>query len=82
MELVRLAKKVAYVLDAFMVKTRPVMPAPMPQMSIHIDLSVGFPVKKRDTSDPKESDSLIPKATKAIPAANSPIPSALFIMGL
>ena len=64
------------------VRKRPVIPAAIPPISSHIDLSVGVPVKKRDTSEPKDSDALMPKIVSTIPAINSPMPSALFINSL
>jgi hypothetical protein len=50
-----------------------------PPSSIHMDLLVGEPVKKREKSDPIEFDALIPKMIRMIPTANKAIPIA-FIM--
>jgi hypothetical protein len=49
--------------------TMPAMTARAPPEMNHIERSVGFPVKNRETSEPKECDSLKPKINKTIPAA-------------
>src|SRR6185503_19725214 len=43
------------------------------------DLSVGLPVKKRETSELKESTALTPKMVRTIPAARRAIPIPLLI---
>ena len=54
----------------------------MPPIISHIDLSVGFPVKKRENEEPNEFDSLTPKTIRTIPAAKIAQPIALFIRSL
>jgi hypothetical protein len=44
-----------------------------------MDLSVGLPVKKRETSEPKECEALNPKINKMMPAANKAKPTILFM---
>jgi len=56
--------------------------ATAPPISIHIERSVGEPVKARDTSDVNECDSLKPNTSRSKPAAISAIPIAVFIVGL
>jgi len=50
----------------------------IPPTKSQMVLSVGLPVKNRETSEPKESDALSPKTINNIPAARSAIPSGLF----
>jgi hypothetical protein len=76
-------KKTIYDLTELLpLNTRPTTAAAIPPMSIHMDLSVGVPVKKRVMSEPNESDALIPKIINTIPATTSPSPRALFIICL
>jgi hypothetical protein len=71
-----------HVLERLSERTKPVTLKTIPEMSNHMDLSVGVPWKNRDTSELKESDALIPKTASTMPAARSAIPSALFMMCL
>ena len=64
------------------VVTAPIAVAATPPNRSQIDLSVGVPVKKRDNSDPKESEALIPKMISAIPTPRNASPIALFILFL
>lgn len=56
------------------------MEAQIPPMIIQMDLSVGVPEKKRETSELKESEALNPKIIRTTPPATNAIPSALFII--
>lgn len=67
-------------------RRRPMKMRPMPRtaatappMSIHMERSVGEPVKVRETSDENDWDSLKPKISRITPAAISAIPIAVFI---
>jgi hypothetical protein len=51
-----------------------------PPSSIHMDLSVGDPVKNREKSEPIEFEALIPKMIRTIPSTSSAIPIGLFII--
>jgi len=53
-----------------------------PKTSSQIDLSVGAPVNKRDTSEPTDSEALKPKMVRMIPTTSSAIPTGLFIYGV
>jgi hypothetical protein len=52
----------------------------IPPVSIHMDLSVGLPVKNRETSELKESAALIPNIVNTIPTTSSTIPNDLFMI--
>jgi len=62
--------------------TEPTIAEAMPPNNSHMDLSVGEPVKKRDTSELNESDAFRPNTIITMPAANSASPIPLFIMFL
>lgn len=57
----------------------PTIKATAPPINIHIDLSVGEPVKNRETSELKDWDALRPNAIKMTPTASKAIETALFI---
>ena len=62
----------------------PLMSAPttmlaMPPTSSHMERSVGFPVKKRDTSELNESDSVMPMIVRRRPTINSAMPRILLM---
>ena len=58
----------------------PIIKLAIPPSSIHMDLSVGDPVKNREKSEPIEFDALIPKMIRTIPSTSSAIPIGLFII--
>lgn len=60
-------------------KNRPAQAHPSPPISNQTDRLVGVPVKKRETSELKDSDALMPKMMSATPTASNAIPSGLFI---
>jgi hypothetical protein len=68
--------------DLLPLKTRPMTAAAIPPISNHMDWSVGVPVKKRDISEPNESEALIPKTINARPATTNASPNALFMICL
>jgi hypothetical protein len=55
------------------------MLAAIPPMSIQTVLSVGDPVKKRDTLEPRELLALIPKPIRRIPTASNAMQTGLFM---
>jgi hypothetical protein len=57
----------------------PAMTATAPPPISHIEWSVGFPVKVRETSELNECDSLNPKMSRITPNAMMAIPMMLFI---
>src|SRR5205823_7770329 len=60
-------------------KKRPTITVTTPPTIIHMDRSVGFPVKNRDTSELNECDSLRPKTNSTIPSARMAKPTMLFM---
>ena len=58
----------------------PTMEATTPPISIHTDLSVGEPVKNRETSELNESMAMTPKTIRTMPPANSASEIALFML--
>jgi len=62
--------------------TSPATVATIPPTSIHIALSVGEPVKNRETSEPNELDALMPKTISKMPPASSARESGLFMFYL
>ena len=56
------------------------MLAAMPPISNQTALSVGDPVKKRETLEPMELLALTPKTINMIPTTSNAIESGLFIM--
>jgi len=61
-------------------RTAPQIVAAMPPSKSQTALSVGFPVKNRETSELNESVALTPQIIKAMPTPNTANPIALFIM--
>ena len=61
------------------VNVRPTTIATAPPISIHTALSVGDPVKKRDTSELKEFVAVIPKTTSTTPPTIRKMETGLFI---
>lgn len=61
------------------VRKKPEIEATIPPISNHTVLSVGAPVKNRETSELKESEALTPKMINTIPPTSNAIPSGLFI---
>src|ERR1051326_1574322 len=57
----------------------PAIMATAPPSSSHIERWVGLPVKKRETSELNEWDSLKPKTSSTMPAANNTKPTTLFM---
>ena len=51
----------------------------IPPINSHIDLSVGLPVKKRDTSELNESVAFTPQIIRATPTPNKANPITLFM---
>ena len=62
------------------VPVRPMTVATMPPMSIQMALSVGEPVKNRDTSELKEFVALMPMIMSAIPPTSRARETILFII--
>ena len=62
--------------------TNPATAATTPPTSIHIALSVGEPVKNRETSEPNEFDALTPNTISKMPPASSARESGLFMFYL
>lgn len=58
----------------------PIMAATKPPTNIQIALSVGEPVKNRDTSELNEFVALTPKATRTTPAIRKAQAMVLFIV--
>ena len=58
----------------------PATHAAAPPTIIHIERSDGFPVKTRETSDPKDCDSLNPKINNTTPSAKIAKPMTLFML--
>ncbi len=56
------------------------MLARIPPINNQIALSVGEPVKKRDTLEPNELLAFTPKTISTIPIANNAIETGLFII--
>jgi hypothetical protein len=50
-----------------------------PPIKSQMALSVGAPVKNRETSDQNDSEALIPMIVMTIPTTNNAIPTALFM---
>jgi hypothetical protein len=65
-----------------MVRNNPTTAATTPPISIHMDLSVGVPVKNLETSEPNDSEALMPNIARITPPTRSAIPSALFMIHL
>jgi hypothetical protein len=59
--------------------TAPTTDATTPPTNIHIALSVGEPVKKREMSEVNDVDAMMPKTMSRIPPARSASETALFI---
>jgi hypothetical protein len=59
---------------------KPMSAATMPPINIHTALSVGEPVKKRDTSELKEFVALMPTTMRAIPPMRMASDNILFIV--
>jgi hypothetical protein len=55
------------------------MDSTTPPINIHIALSVGEPVKNRETSEPSDFYALIPKIISSTPPARSANEMTLFI---
>ena len=51
----------------------------IPPIKSHMDLSVGAPVKKRETPDVNELTELTPKTSRTTPSTSNAIPMGLFI---
>ena len=60
-------------------RKRPAQAHPSPPISNQTEWLVGVPVKKRETSELKDSDALIPKTMSATPTTTNAIPNGLFI---
>src|SRR5476651_1195439 len=74
--------RVAVYFDPRASPSSPTTAAAAPPTSIHIALSVGEPVKKREMSEPNEFDALTPKIISRIPPARSASESGLFMFFL
>jgi hypothetical protein len=62
--------------------TAPMIDATAPQTISQMLLSVGVPVKVRDTSEPKEFEALKPKISTTIPTTRRARDTDLFMMGV
>jgi hypothetical protein len=60
-------------------KTSPATVATAPPTTIQMALSVGEPLKNFDTSEVKDVEALMPKASRIMPPTNSAIAIGLFI---
>jgi hypothetical protein len=60
----------------------PVTTLAMPPINSQIALFVGEPVKKREKSDPREFEALIPKMIRTIPKASSANPNGFIVIFL
>lgn len=69
----------AFYFDLRASPSSPATVATTPPTNIHIALSVGEPVKKRETSEPSEFDALKPKIISRMPPARSASESGLFM---
>lgn len=58
----------------------PAIRARTPAINIHTDLSVGEPVKNRDTSEPNESIAITPMTIRTIPTMTKAVDTMLFIL--
>lgn len=76
------ARAYSFYAVAFDPRNSPVSPirhSTTPPISIHIALSVGEPVKKREMSEPSEFDALVPKIMSMTPTARIARENALYM---
>jgi hypothetical protein len=77
--------RVRLALYYFVLNEKPVSPAMVaaaPPSNIQTALSVGAPVKRREKSDPNESEALMPKMISTIPITSSTSETGVFIVFL